>query len=1237
MRRKSFLKRGLSVILSAALMCGSISGEVFAKEDDSPVAGVSVGEEVPKIQMINRDVIPVQAAGDTFSLDGFTYAINNDNLSVTIIGHNDKTIASLNVPEKVSNDGRTYIVTRINYNVFRDYQNLEDVVFPSQLESIDYGAFNGCTRLNNVKIPKSIKDVSINVFNGCKSLKNFSFEEGITAIPKFLFSGCTSLESIEIPETVTKIEDFAFSGCTNLTTVNMPSKLESIGLSAFQGCDNLNVLCNYYSIGAVCSIDSGLSISSSGESFSDDPKKMIDRSNTSFYANTDAINANGTLPITVKWNAKNKWRRKLENQKLVVLIPRHTDLEEETVKVNGVAIADYYYDSNSRRLTIPVGSDSATATFSVSLREKEKITSYAYVSANKEGEYQEEVIGVINEDFSGISISLPETTNKKDIEISGITTPSTRVEVFVDGRSKGTTNALKTGSYSKKISIDNPQDGFSYTVEVRGIDKNGNVISAVEEVTYEESAPSLSSFVLNYKEGSADKRVDLINTKGTKPLVYYSPGCEFVFTAGFENKDKIDKVYVTSTKGGEKKSLEATYDSRTDKYVTNGYFDADNTGYVPGVIGIEYTKKGEIPKATTNYNFTEAQSLLNEKIKTAPITYSKKTDEEVVASIDLSGVFKGVNDAVLDTAIKYADLKAGTSMSDVFDDLGFSKDVISFVVPGVDDSKYILSAEKKDFGYLLMMVKDGAKAGDKIASFRLEMTDSTASEFNKIFDSAEKWGYISKGIGVAYNAYNIYKDYNTLVEEINQSSTIENKTEAKKKALDLRNDQMTFMLLTAAIPLFIAVGPSVMPAASLLLSGMLSTMTATSELFYAMRVANIKGEKFRLNWVIDPSGYVYDASNNKRIENATVTAYWIPYDGTAGFWNNKPSTSNYGTKWDAAEYEQENSLNTNIDGKYAWNVPEGWWRVKCEKTGYETVWTDWMTVPPVQTEVNIGMKKPAGTKPTPTPTPTKRATVKKAPAAKTGLYYTGKDQALITVGTASDGRMEYALSNTFTAPKTGWSSTIPKAKKEGTYTVWYRATGNGSATASKSIKVTIDALKITLKKTSSNYNKKVQKITVKSVSYGGKTMRLKAKDYKLTYSPGTVKNAGKYTVTLTVKKGEHTGKTGTSTYTIKQIANPLTAKAKKKTLPVKSSAIKSKVKTLKIKDVAKISKAEGRLSYDFTGSSPKLQYNKANGSITVPKGLAPGRYPVKIKVNANGNTNYKAGSKNISFIIQVKK
>lgn len=37
-------------------------------------------------------------------------------------------------------------------------------------------------------------------------------------------------------------------------------------------------------------------------------------------------------------------------------------------------------------------------------------------------------------------------------------------------------------------------------------------------------------------------------------------------------------------------------------------------------------------------------------------------------------------------------------------------------------------------------------------------------------------------------------------------------------------------------------------------------------------------------------------------------------------------------------------------------VPEGYWQVKAEKAGYETTYSEWLQVPPIQTNVLLKMK-----------------------------------------------------------------------------------------------------------------------------------------------------------------------------------------------------------------------------------------------------------------------------------------
>ena len=100
--------------------------------------------------------------------------------------------------------------------------------------------------------------------------------------------------------------------------------------------------------------------------------------------------------------------------------------------------------------------------------------------------------------------------------------------------------------------------------------------------------------------------------------------------------------------------------------------------------------------------------------------------------------------------------------------------------------------------------------------------------------------------------------------------------------------------------------------------------------------------------IIDPSGYVYEAVADNRVENATATIYY-----------KQTGEDEYGdqhdevVKWRAEEFRQENPQLTDAEGKYAWDVPQGLWQVKIEKAGYETAYSDWLPVPPPQLDINI--------------------------------------------------------------------------------------------------------------------------------------------------------------------------------------------------------------------------------------------------------------------------------------------
>lgn len=113
---------------------------------------------------------------------------------------------------------------------------------------------------------------------------------------------------------------------------------------------------------------------------------------------------------------------------------------------------------------------------------------------------------------------------------------------------------------------------------------------------------------------------------------------------------------------------------------------------------------------------------------------------------------------------------------------------------------------------------------------------------------------------------------------------------------------------------------------------------------------------------IDPSGYLYEAVASNRVEDATVTLY----ENVNGAKTLVESESD-------VIAGEKNPLVTDGRGHYEWFVPTGLWLVEADKAGYEHAdsqnlpnipesdketknGTNWLKVPPPQTEVNIGME-----------------------------------------------------------------------------------------------------------------------------------------------------------------------------------------------------------------------------------------------------------------------------------------
>lgn len=102
----------------------------------------------------------------------------------------------------------------------------------------------------------------------------------------------------------------------------------------------------------------------------------------------------------------------------------------------------------------------------------------------------------------------------------------------------------------------------------------------------------------------------------------------------------------------------------------------------------------------------------------------------------------------------------------------------------------------------------------------------------------------------------------------------------------------------------------------------------------------------------DPSGFVYEGYESKRIKDVEVSLYLKrQVEDIYG------DTHEEIVLWDAARYGQQNPLLTDENGFYRWDVPEGLWQARFKKEGYESFATDWLPVPPPQLDINVSLLK----------------------------------------------------------------------------------------------------------------------------------------------------------------------------------------------------------------------------------------------------------------------------------------
>ena len=153
--------------------------------------------------------LPINTAnaqtGDFKIIDGLLLEYNGSSANVTI----PSTVTEIDVQAFRKNNTIQSVVIPANVKTigelaFYSCTNLRSVEIQGA-EIIDYNAFKDCENLSYVKLPSTIKEIRGGAFAGCSSLSQINLPEGLKHIGSLTFYN-TAIDRLRIPVSVSEIK-----------------------------------------------------------------------------------------------------------------------------------------------------------------------------------------------------------------------------------------------------------------------------------------------------------------------------------------------------------------------------------------------------------------------------------------------------------------------------------------------------------------------------------------------------------------------------------------------------------------------------------------------------------------------------------------------------------------------------------------------------------------------------------------------------------------------------------------------------------------------------------------------------------------------------------------------------------------------------------------------------------------------------------------------------------------------
>ena len=938
-------------------------------------------------------------------------------------------------------------LTKIGNSAFSGTQ-LTKLTLPEGVTEIGSSAFSG-TQLTNMSVPSSVREIGSYAFNSTP-LEVINLPYGLQVIGSGAFRN-TKLETIEIPEGVTYLDDYTLANIPTLKSVYLPKSLTTFVQSWDTPSESVEYHVYLDSFALEYMIEKQLNFKLRDENVANDDSKVLDSSNSYYLTTTTGTRRQGYLGLDLKYAIKKDKSSDDGKYVLHLNIPSTTKVFESKIRVNG---QDVTATVSNGYLDIPVSEEVGKIKLMLMTENRELTNArlFAQLSYQKDRKKVSENIGAINVNIPVLTLTANQVTSRSYSRISGVADPNDKVIAYLDDMVVGQVKIKKDGSYTFDIPLVTPVDNKEYTIKVKALSSDGREISETTTVRYEKNYPELVNFIMRHNGYT----YNLKENQDKVPVISFRPGGQFDFEVEYTNTEQIENIYLVSVREGIKKYVQLYYDENLKKYIYHGYFDENNTSYVPGKLELQIiNKEKRIPSILVELegkkidylssDFKEKYKIIDELNRDKFVTrIINRETQKVVLTEEISiDILKELFDNIQNNS----DSQPKTSsilVKEEENNLGFRSAEGTKGEPILNLFYALLleGAGKIDLNQFFspgkFAVHELYKIPDLIFRKYADLSKDLSTVSDSVFDVIKDKQLGNKaikdeiakvpGLDKAVNNMGLYQELGNFVMKWSMLELLEQLLENPKLVIQgnykynalqtikrEKNNFITSSILSLGVSaasnadLHVRLGALIYDFGATFynfsrgLGGKLEkweripTVSGLPESFYENIIDDLKigaptlfdwklktpsnktkeedmGTKVNSNsldvsnlfsvryttphnnlsrftsfnipafkFVVDPSGIVINNVSKNPVTGATINLYYQGENGEE-------------VLWDAGEYSQFNPLVTTVNGEYAWDVPEGFWKVKVNKEGYESAESDWLPVPPPQTEVHFNLK-----------------------------------------------------------------------------------------------------------------------------------------------------------------------------------------------------------------------------------------------------------------------------------------